>query len=68
MMPHELSAGDVYFSPVLSVIVLAFFAALLTAMIANKLKFTRYIYAPAYLFLAMMTLYMVLIDKFWIKF
>ncbi len=67
-MPHELSAGDVYFSPVLSVIVLAFFAATLTVLIANKLKFARYIYAPAYVFLAVMTLYAILIDKFWIKF
>ena len=67
-MPHELSVGDVYFSPILSVIVLAFFAAAFTAMIANKLKFARYIYAPAYVFLAIMTLYVVLIDRFWIKF
>ena len=67
-MPHELSVGDVYFSPLLSVIVLAFFAAAFTAMIANKLKIARYVYAPAYLFLAMMTLYAILIDKFWIKF
>ncbi len=67
-MPHELSAGDVYFSPILSVIVLAFFAAALTTLLLNKLKLARYIYAPAYVFLAMMSLYMVLIDKFWIKF
>ena len=67
-MPHELSAGDVYFSPILSVIVLAFFAAAFTAMIANKLKLARHIYAPAYVFLAMMALYVILIDKFWIKF
>lgn len=67
-MPHELSAGDVYFSPMLLVVVLAFVAAALTTLLLNKLKLARYIYAPAYVFLAVMTLYAILIDKFWIKF
>jgi len=67
-MPHELSAGDVYFSPLLLVILLAFLASVVTAILLNKLKLTRYIYAPSYVFIAIMTLYMVLIDTFWIKF
>jgi len=67
-MPYELSAGDVYFSPFLLVILLAFLAAAVTAIILNKLKLVRYIYAPSYVFLAIMALYMVLIDTFWIKF
>jgi len=68
MMPHELSAGDVYFSPLLLVILLAFLASVVTAILLNKLKLARYIYAPPYVFIAIMTLYMVLIDTFWIKF
>jgi len=67
-MPHELSAGDVYFSPLLLVILLAFLASVVTAILLNKLKLARYIYAPPYVFIAIMTLYMVLIDTFWIKF
>ena len=67
-MPHELSTGDVYYSPLLLVVALAFFATVFTVMVANRLKISRYVYAPAYLFLAIMTLYMVLIDRFWIKF
>ena len=66
--PHELSLGDVYFSPLLAVAFFAFFATLFTVMILNKLKLSRYIYAPPYVFLAIMALYVVLIDTFWIKF
>ncbi len=66
--PHELSAGDVYYSPLLLVAFLSFLAALITVMILNKLKLTRYLYAPSYVFIAIMALYMVLIDTFWIKF
>ena len=66
--PHELSLGDVYFPPILPVALLAFLAALITVLLLNKLKLSRYLAAPAYVFIAMMTLYMVLIDTFWIKF
>ena len=66
--PHELSVGDVYFSPMLLVIVLAFLAAGITVLVLNKLKVSRFIVAPSYVFIAIMALYMVLIDTFWIKF
>ena len=66
--PHELSMGDVYYSPILAVSILSFLAALMTVMLLNKLKLTRYLAAPSYVFIAIMALYMVLIDTFWIKF
>jgi hypothetical protein len=66
--PHELSLGDVYFSPILPVMFFAFLAAVITVLLLNKLKLSRYLYAPPYVFVAIMTLYMVLIDTFWIKF
>jgi len=66
--PHELSLGDVYYSPVLLVAFLSFLGALLTVIVLNKLKLSRYFYAPSYVFVAIMTLYVVLIDTFWIKF
>ncbi len=66
--PHELSAGDVYFSPMLLVIFLSFLAAVLTVMVLNKLKISRLFVAPPYVFIAILALYMVLIDTFWIKF
>jgi len=66
--PHELSIGDVYYSPLILVALLAFLATLVTVMILNKLKLTRYFYAPSYVFIALMALYIVLIDAIWIKF
>mgnify|MGYP000445085363 FL=1 len=66
--PHELSLGDVYYSPILAVSILSFLAALITVMLLNKLKLSRYLAAPSYVFIAIMALYMVLIDTFWIKF
>ena len=64
--PHELVAGDVYFSPVLLVVILAFFLTAFTTLLLNKLKLSQFVYYPALAFLAIMTLYIVLIDKFFI--
>ena len=66
--PHELSLGDVYFSPLLLVIVLSFLAAGITVIVLNKLKLSRFILAPSYVFIAILALYIVLIDTFWIRF
>jgi len=66
--PHELALGDVYYSPLLLVILLSFLAAVVTVFILNKLKLSRFFYAPSYVFVAIMGLYVVLIDTFWIKF
>jgi uncharacterized membrane protein YfcA len=66
--PHELSIGDVYYSPLILVALLSFLAALITVMVLNKMKLTRYFYAPSYVFIAIMALYVILIDTYWIKF
>ncbi len=66
--PHELAIGDVYIAPFLPALLAAFTATLVTVIILNKLKLSRFFYAPAYVFIAIMTLYLVLIDAFWIKF
>ena len=66
--PHELAIGDVYFAPVLAVLVFAFLAAVITVGVLDKLKLSRWFYAPSYIFLAILLLYMVLIDHYWIKF
>ena len=66
--PHELSVGDIYFSPVIPVILIAFAAAGVTAFLLNRLKLTRWFYAPSYVFLAIWTIYIVLVDRLWIRF
>ena len=66
--PHELSWGDVYFSPFLLVIMIAFLVTGVSVLILNRLKLSRFVYAHSYIFVAIMVLYIVLIDRFWIKF
>ncbi len=66
--PHELMVGDVCFSPVMPVLVAAFFAAVVTVFLLNKTKLARWFYAPSYVFAAIMVLFIVLIDRFWIRF
>jgi len=66
--PHELSIGDVYFTPFLAIFLLSFFATLVTVIVLNKLKLARYFYAPQYAFLAIMVLYALLIDRYLIRF
>jgi hypothetical protein len=65
--PHELQFGDVYVTPWIPALTLAFFLALITSLLLNRLKLSQWVVAHPYVFLAMMTLYMVLIDTFWIK-
>ena len=64
---HELSIGDVYFSPLLPVMTLALIGTWLTTIILNKMRLSRYIVFPNASFLAMMTLYILLMDAYWIK-
>jgi len=68
MMPHEASIGDVYYAPLLLVMIVSFLLAIVTVTILNKLKLSRYVYVPSYVFIAIMVLYMLLIDTYWIKF
>jgi len=65
--PHELAIGDVYFSPLLLVIILSFIATGLTTVILNKIRLSSYFFYPPLSYLAIMTLYIVLIDAFYIK-
>ena len=64
---HELALGDVYFSPIMAVLILAFFAAAITVILMNKLRLSQYIVYPSLSFLAIMSLYVIAIDHFLIK-
>lgn len=65
--PHELALGDVYFSPLLLVLILAFVATGITTVILNKARLSTYIFYPPLAFLAIMMLYIALIDALYIK-
>lgn len=64
---HELALGDVYLSPFLPVFAVALLATWLTVIALNKLRLSRYIVYPSITFLALMALYMLLMDALWIK-
>ena len=66
--PHELQFGDVYLTPIMIVLVVAFFATLFSVIILNKLRLAKYILYPQYVFLAIMVFYTILIDTYWIHF
>ena len=65
--PHELAMSDVYFSPLLAVVILSFFAAAITAILFNKLRLAQYIVYPSLSFLSIVVLFVVVIDRFLIK-
>lgn len=66
-VPHELALGDVYFSPFLPVFSLGLLGAWITVTVLNKLRLSRYIMFPSTTFLALMALYMLLLNALWIK-
>ena len=65
--PHELAMGDVYLSPFVPVFCVALLAAWLTVGVLNKLRLSRYIMFPSITFMALLALYMLLMDAMWIK-
>ncbi|TFH93197.1 DUF1656 domain-containing protein [Vibrio ouci] len=67
-MPHELSWGDVYFSPFLLVLILAVIATWITVIVLNKTRLSRFITFPSLTFIAIMVFYVVAIDSFYIQF
>ncbi|HIF9076032.1 TPA: DUF1656 domain-containing protein [Photobacterium damselae] len=66
-MPHELSMGDIYYSPVLLVAVLSLITTWITVVILNKTRLSRFIAYPSLTFLAIMVFYVVAIDTFYIQ-
>jgi len=66
-IPHELSIGDVYFSPDIPIVVISFFLTGITVLLMNRLKISRWFYAPSYIFLSIWILYILLIDKYFIR-
>ena len=65
--PHELQFSDIYITPWIPALALAFVLSVTTAVIANKTGLSRFFIWHRYLFLAIMTLYLVLIDNYLIK-
>ncbi|MCL9774786.1 DUF1656 domain-containing protein [Vibrio methylphosphonaticus] len=67
-MPHELAWGDIYFSPLLAVLILALVATWVTVIVLNKTKLSRFVAFPSLTFLAVLVMYVVAIDSFYLRF
>ena len=66
-IPHELALGDVYLSPLLPVFTIALLGAWVSTILLNKIRLSRYILFPSTTFLTLMTLYILLMNAFWIR-
>ena len=66
-VPHELAIGDVYLSPLLPVFSCALLGAWVSVILLNKLRLSRYIMFPSATFLALIALYIMLMNTFWIR-
>ena len=63
-VPSELALGGVFFPPLLIAAVLGTAAAVLTAMLLNRYRLSRYFYHPPLVFLALAVIYTGLLGTF----
>lgn len=67
-IPHELQIGDIYYSPLLLVMIIAIIATWITVAILNKTRLSRLIAFPSITFIAISVFYVVAIDSFFLRF
>lgn len=63
-IPKEFTIGGVYFPPLLIAGILGVAAAVLTAMLLNRYRLSRYFFYPPLVFLSLAVIYTVLIGTF----
>jgi hypothetical protein len=63
-IPKEFTLGGVYFPPLLIAGILGVAAAVLTAMLLNRYRLSRYFFYPPLVFLALAVIYTVIIGTF----
>ena len=66
-MPHELAVGGVYLPPLLVAVTLGTIAAVLTALLLNRIRLSRYFFYPPLVFLALVIIYTVLLGTFVVR-
>jgi hypothetical protein len=64
LIPKEFVIGGVYFPPLLIAGILGVLAAMLTAMLLNRYRLSRFFYYPPLIFVALAVIYTVLIGTF----
>ncbi len=63
-VPSELAVGGVFFPPLLIAAVLGVAAAVLTALLLNRYRLSRYFFHPPLVFLALAVIYTGLLGTF----
>jgi hypothetical protein len=63
-VPHEISIGGVYMPPLLVAGLLALIATVVTTHLLNRYRLSRYFYKPALVFIALVTIYTIVIETF----
>jgi hypothetical protein len=63
-IPHEIAVGGVYLPPLLVAGLLALIATVVTTRLLNRYRLSRYFYKPALVFVALVTIYTILIGTF----
>ena len=67
LYPHEIAIGGVYMPPLLLASLLGTIAAVITARLLNRHRFSRYFFYPPLVFVAITVIYTVLIGTFVIR-
>lgn len=63
-IPKEFTLGGVFFPPLLIAGILGVAAAMLTAMLLNRFRLSRYFFYPPLVFFALAVIYTVIIGTF----
>ena len=63
-IPKEFTIGGVYFPPLLIAGILGVTAAVLTAMLLNRFRLSRYFFYPPLVFLALAVIFTIWIGTF----
>ena len=63
-IPKEFTIGEVYFPSLLIAGILGLAAAVMTAMLLNRFRLSRYFFYPPLVFLALAVIYTVIIGTF----
>jgi hypothetical protein len=61
-IPSELAITDVYFPPLMFVVVLAMLLTMLTARLLNKYRLSKYFFFPPLVFVSLVVIYSGLIS------
>ena len=68
LIPKEFTIGGVYFPPLLIAATLGVLAAVVTAMLLNRYRLSRFFFYPPLVFIALAAIYTVLIGAVLVPF